>query len=79
MYCGQLGKDLIRNIIKANIHSSVLYVTIHCYVDDLNELRYKITSLVLQYCVENMQDGWKEWVKIAAWLYVHVCIHNRFV
>ena len=44
------------------------------YVDDLNEIRYKITSLVLQYCVENIQDGWKVWVKISAWLYIHVSV-----
>ena len=56
--------------------SCVYVVIIYCHVDDLNEVRYKITGLVLQYCVENMQDGWKEWVKIAAWLYVHVRMCN---
>lgn len=54
----------------AYIHTYV--AAVHSHTDDLNEIRYKITSLVLQYCVEDMQDGWKEWVKIAAWLYVHV-------
>ena len=47
----------------------------HCLIDDLNEVKFKIISLVLQYCVENVQDGWKEWVKIAAWLHIHVCIN----
>ena len=40
--------------------------------DDLTELKYKVLNVLLQYCMENVQDGWKAWVKVASWLHAHV-------
>ena len=44
------------------------------YTDDLTELKYKVLNVLLQYCMANMQDGWKAWVKVASWLNAHVCV-----
>ncbi|XP_065885731.1 neurobeachin-like isoform X3 [Dysidea avara] len=44
--------------------------------DDLTELKYKVINVLLQYCMENMQDGWKAWVKVASWLHTHTQAHD---
>jgi len=50
-----------------------LHVCIMC-TDDLTELKYKVVNVMLQYCMEDVQDGWKAWVKVASWFNAHVCI-----